>query len=156
MQAAQQILDTHWDGMLPVDPRALATRLGIEVIDGPATPQPCRTDLVAGTHFRVTLDSTRADTATRFALAHALGHVVLEDVNDLSPSHVEEASNFSTGAVFLERRANEFALALLVPARLLHFAVGQPGGQTLRTLSELFGVSEVAMARRLALLGIAR
>lgn len=159
MNSAQSLLDLHWDGSLPVDVEALAARAGVQVDHVDVTDPPgfaCRAYLSPTGARRITVNTKLSSVAKRFALAHALGHFVLEDVTVREPSHVDLSASFSTTAPVLEQRANRFAMALLAPERMLHFVIGQGGHPSLQSLCEAFGLSEVAMANRLRVLGLVR
>lgn len=71
------------------------------------------------------------------------------------PTLYEHPDNFKTTTTSeIEREANNFALELIIPARVLSYAISERGYTTLDSLAALFGVSEVAMLTRLKQLGI--
>lgn len=155
MLQAQQILDAHWDGQLPVHPGLLARRLGLDVQHDPLMVERGMIALRFDGGWVITVNSAKDGPGERFTIAHELGHFVLGHVNDEHRTYRDEASNFSTGAVApVEREANSFAASLLMPERLVRFAIGGRGYNTLASLAALFGVSEVAMRWRLVDLGI--
>ncbi|MFY0689051.1 MAG: ImmA/IrrE family metallo-endopeptidase [Cyclobacteriaceae bacterium] len=108
------------------------------------------------------LDKNQGDARKNFTIAHEIGHFVL---------HQEEKKMFvdETIAVFarsgksnnIEREANAFAAALLMPKVLIHRLIDELGidsftisDEQIKNLAEKFQVSQIAMTYRLANLGI--
>lgn len=155
MLQAQQILDMHWDGQLPINPTRIAQQLGLEVQSNPFMHESGMIEVKADGRAVITVNSSQFGPRQSFTIAHEIGHFVLGHVNTVNRLCRDEASNFSTGTfVPVEREANSFAAALLMPERLIRFAVGERGYNTLASLATLFGVSEVAMRWRLVNLGM--
>jgi Zn-dependent peptidase ImmA (M78 family) len=83
---------------------------------------------------------------SNFALAHALGHVVLGHVKN--PAVIKQTYTFSLKSENLEdRAATAFAMELLLPARLVRFLFG--GAKNVQELAEAFGVSTTAITHRI-------
>lgn len=88
---------------------------------------------------------------SNFALAHALGHVVLGHVND--PTVVRQTYVFSLESENLEERAaTAFAIELLLPELILGRLFNS--AKNVQELAEAFGVSTVAMSQRISQLGL--
>lgn len=154
MSSAQKILGAYWDGKLPVDVHHLTKVMGIRVEKNPFLGCSGQIELTTNGPV-ITVKDTEIGTRQRFTIAHEIGHFALGHLNQGHPLFRDEASNFKTG-VFLpvERLANQFAAELLMPERVVSYAITNKGYKTLESLAALFGVSEVAMSWRLKNLGI--
>lgn len=76
-EAASDVLAKHWDGRLPVDPVAIARRMGVNVLRHTFEDETvCDTGLVDGTRT-IRVAKNVEGTRLRWAVAHALGHIVL-------------------------------------------------------------------------------
>lgn len=154
MSAAQKILGTYWNGLLPVDVECLAGAMGITVQKDPFMDGSGMIELKSSGPV-ITVKDTEVGTRQRFTIAHEIGHLVLGHLNGVSALHRDEASNFTTGVFMpVEREANQFAAELLMPGRVVSYAISERGYTRLESLAALFGVSEVAMSWRLKNLGI--
>lgn len=157
---AEMALALAWGPRLPVSPRELATRL--EVFKGCETrtiafmpidtvPYSGHVSYDANSHtYRCRFHVQEEPTRQRFVQAHLLGHVLLGHVKriDLPPDthfRIKEPSR-------VEREANEFAAALLMPEEMLRVAVHRH--PCVERLARLFGVSTNAIHQRLVNLGI--
>ena len=89
----------------------------------------------------IALNSREPIVRQRFSLAHELGHILESPFDEYADAR------------FVERIADHFAANLLMPKSWVKQSWGQ-GLQTSATLAEHFFVSEVAMERRLAELGL--
>lgn len=151
-----------WEG-IPVDPFAIATRLGIDVllgsfqddsVEGVLRTQEGRPQILV----RV---ASRLD-RQKFTVAHELGHFVLHWPNVPEPR--EDQENFVDDDLLLYRRgsdqtslsqsdrdkevqANMFAAALLMPASAV--TAHSRTSRSARVLAKQFGVSELAMRYRI-------
>lgn len=105
----------------------------------------------------------------RFTIAHELGHGLLH--RGRMPLFIDKGygvafrnGRSSTGELRMEREANAFAAALLMPEAMVRNAVDElswthgfdvgGGGDALETLARRFKVSQEAMSYRLARLGV--
>lgn len=97
----------------------------------------------------------------RFTIAHELGHYLLHAKQN--PLFIDKPynrnANSSTGKNVLEREANAFAAALLMPEKLINEYIDKFGANTIdqviiRELARNFEVSEQAMTIRLTNLGL--
>lgn len=154
MKKAQEILDTYWDGSLPVNVNAIARRMGLEVIEDPMMTESGMIEFSSDGSATITVNSTEFGPRKNFTIAHEIGHYALGHVSSNNRLLRDEASNFMTGTFKpVEREANKFAAALLMPSRMINFAIKQ-GHVSITSLANLFGVSEVAMKWRLVNLNI--
>lgn len=151
---ASQLLERHWDGNIPVDLYRLAKAVGVSVLECNFARQAT----VASFEYRnglpvICLDKTEHPLRHRFALAHELGQFAAGE-----QSHVALRSSFNaTTLTRSERRANAFALAVLMPADALEVVIRNHLPDTgIKGLAAIFEVSEVAMVTRLKELGYLR
>lgn len=154
---AEQLLLQHWDGRLPVDPRAIAERLGVRVESEPhlweddrfGTPLSGKLDIDAHGQSVIAYASSEPLVRQRFTIAHELGHFVLKHGSRFrDPTLNFNSSNYDPK----EAAANRFAAELLMPSALLERQL-LAGVGDVAELARRFGVSEVAMKIRLKTLG---
>ncbi len=154
---ARNILMHHWDGLLPVDVKAIAEKLGIEVEPGDAemdiSGEVCSEQENGG--YVIRYNPRDHEVRRRFTIAHEIGHVVLGHLSDRDrclrdPREHYTIDNFDP----VERDANRFAAALLMPADAVRAAVLRMEKPTISNLAEVFKVSKLAMEIRLKSLGI--
>jgi len=140
---------------LPIDPIALASKLGISVSLGHLD------DGVGGLITKgagderpsIILNSADAPNRRRFTCAHELGHFYLNS-DDQAYGYIDRRDDLSSrGEDSNERWANQFAAELLMPAVVVQKWFGE--GWTLSKLAKEFGVSDIAMTYRLKNLGLA-
>jgi Zn-dependent peptidase ImmA (M78 family) len=152
MATAAQILDAHWDGNLPVDPRRIARSLGVAVFG-----QPMEVSGVIEIKDGKPVISYNADEPSvrqRFTIAHEIGHFALGHLEGSQKLWRDPVGNFSSSANKREEReANMFAAQLLMPASTVRYAVREVGITGVAELARMFGVSQVAMGYRLTNLG---
>ncbi|CAN7366534.1 ImmA/IrrE family metallo-endopeptidase [Acidovorax sp. LjRoot117] len=146
--AARMMLAGHWDQRLPVDPEALAGRVGLRVNPLPATaPYSGWFDDARRT---IEYKQSEARVRRRFTIAHELGHFALghgprpRDTPAVFSSRVSDPK---------EREANQFAAELLMPEGAVKQVVQSGRFNTLDELATLFDVSKVAMSYRMNNLG---
>jgi Zn-dependent peptidase ImmA (M78 family) len=122
---ATEILTTYWareDGTIaiPVDPIAIAHKLGIKVLKAPLAPD------VSGTFFmspgkdpEIYLNQSDSYNRQRFTCAHELGHWAKHTAEGVESEQLVDyrSSLSSTGRDPVERYANQFAAALLMPVQ---------------------------------------
>ncbi|SHF82165.1 protein of unknown function [Flavobacterium fluvii] len=98
----------------------------------------------------------------RFTVAHELGHFFLHSKNqplfiDKTPKIMYRNNASSTGEVLIEREANAFAAALLMPQKLIIEEIDKlqenDASKIISKLADKFKVSEQAMSFRLSNLG---
>ena len=123
---AEGLLRTLWHGTgtspdVPVDPVAIADRLGLQVF-AVTLPDPELSGMLVkerGGVPRIYLNKDQHPHRQRFTCAHEIGHFVKRSVEDDSDAfeYVDRRSHLSSqGTHPDERWANAFAAALLMPA----------------------------------------
>jgi len=152
--AAAALLQRHWDGQLPVEPARIAAALGIEVIarGGPEEPGYPYSGFFEYRDGRPVIEVNRGDSPVRrrFTIAHELGHYALG--HRQAPR--DYPANFTTGVQDDdERRANQFAAELLMPAERIRALVQSGRVGSLDEMARGFKVSGAAMGYRLKNLG---
>jgi Zn-dependent peptidase ImmA (M78 family) len=147
---AAAVLDSFWDGKLPVDPIRMARELGVDVftaqlgsdVYGMITGTPSATSIY--------LDVDQAPVRMRFTCAHELGHYVERSsriVNDDSEfAEIDRRSDDGHGKG-IEVFANNFAGAVLMPEKEVRRLHGQ--GKNKLEMARAFNVSLAAMGLRL-------
>jgi Zn-dependent peptidase ImmA (M78 family) len=151
---AERVLADLWDDTLPVDPVRIARGLGIKVVtahldqdvSGALVKEPQRDPTIV-------LNATDSPNRTRFTCAHELGHFVKRTRAPEEYTYVDHrASLAATGREPHEVYANQFAAALLMPAR--HVRRLDAEGLTDLQMALRFDVSLEAMQYRLQNLGV--
>ena len=162
--SASALLDRFWNGVLPVDPKAIAEALGLRVV--PLGPTDIAQGLSGALHYhQAEGDSephlycrynatTEGAERQRFTIAHEVGHYALGHM--VGKTLFRDTTETFTGRVYdsVEVEANRFAADLLMPASLVKSAIEQDGIQTVSQLAQRFGVSASAMRWRLVNLGL--
>jgi Zn-dependent peptidase ImmA (M78 family) len=150
---AVEILTRYWDGVLPIDPIAIATKMGIAV-----KPVVCRG--YSGKAYQennqsiIEYDYTEFPLRQRFTIAHELGHHVLGHTNN-GHQYRDEANKFNFNvSIPEETQANKFAAEFLTPEIAIKHFIFKNNINSLTELAELFSVSTVAMKYRLTNLGL--
>lgn len=155
--SSDDVLDRHWDGKLPVDPEAIAKSMGIRVVPefdlgGASGLIELERDGLATIYY----DMTEAPVRQRFTIAHEIGHYALGHLDRYQTRFRDTSANFRTyQADPSETAANQFAADLLMPERIVRYAVLDKGVQDVGRLANLFFVSQVAMGYRMKNLGLA-
>lgn len=152
---AKDVLDTHWDGVLPVRPIAIARQLGIDVFKSSDLGHSGQINLGKdGETPIIVFNDSEALVRQRFTVAHEIGHFALGHLNGSKQMFRDDSRNFSTFQYDTrEVEANQFAAAFLMPSEVVRLAV-QQGTRSISALAELFRVSEAAMKFRLINLGM--
>ena len=149
---AQDILKQYWDdGSIPIDPAAIASKMGIAVLANP--------NFTASGHYvpgkdsqppLITYKSSESKVRQRFTVAHELGHHVMGH----GERDRDTPEQFSMGYHDpFEVDANRFAAHLLMPDQIVNALIRVRGIRSVETLAHMFGVSKVAMRFRLKELG---
>lgn len=158
MLTAPEVLRAHWDGKLPVNARAIAQGMGLEVklvdhFDGSGHIHRLETPGKA----LITINASESHVRQRFTLAHEIGHYALghlERFKDLPRDTPEQFSASSSSLV--ERQANDFAARLLMPENIVKYLITEHDMTRVEDLARRFGVSQVAMVYRLKNIGLVR
>jgi Zn-dependent peptidase ImmA (M78 family) len=152
---AAKLLESWWDTPakdhpLPVDPIALARRLGIRVQVVPLDPDESGNIFIPPEGPPViSLNRGDALSRQRFTCAHEIGHYVRRAANDLSHrTFVDYRDTLAGLGVNTEEiYANQFAAALLMPAHLV--TRGHRSGESVENLARRFATSMQAVDLRL-------
>jgi len=149
---AKKVLSLHWNGLLPVDPGAIAEKLGVHLAPVGNASSPWefsgyfkRYDSLYGGPV---IQYNRADALVRrrFTVAHELGHFVLGHENAPRADPAMFGASVSTP---IEREANQFAAELLMPADAVKKIALSGRMRSVEELADAFKVSRVAMNYRL-------
>lgn len=149
---AAQILSVYWDGKLPVDVHAIASRMGIDVRCGDID-ESGRIEVREGRPC-ITVNCDEARVRQRFTVAHELGHWSLGHLQHGQRLFRDAPDSFTLAAGGQEREANAFAAAILMPADALRYVMQNGVADSLESLARLFEVSRAAMHWRVQNLGL--
>lgn len=154
-QKAAESLASRYAPSCPVDPKAIANSLGVEVLAGPPTDHKLSGALILKDGRAVIIyNAGHYKHRQRFTIAHELGHFILHtDEGDETVLFRDSVS--SMGTDIREIHANAFAAALLMPERHIRQLVPTPisalDEQRIERLAhDSFDVSVAAMTYRLA------
>lgn len=154
-QDANAALSVHWRGEVPVDPFAMATKLGPEVYTAQLGNDVYGLIKGSPSNAQIFLDVDQPMNRMRFTCAHELGHYVDRsssiDATDEDFAKIDKRSD-SGARTEPEIYANEFAASLLMP----EMAVRQfhDKGMTRIEMADKFKVSLDAVKFRLINLGL--
>ena len=135
--ASSLVRDQFHAGNEPVNPVEVAEQVGLAVAWAPlgqGVDGVCAAD---GDRGAVVINSTHWGSRQRFTLAHEVGHWVLGDV---SAGARADRDVFAQTDDAVERRANAFAAALLVPNRVVEGLAHADSAEAVR-VAYRFGVS---------------
>lgn len=156
INAADNLLTKYWNGSLPVDPLAIASKLGAVVIPrDDLNGVSGMIELMPNNIPVISCNSLEPNVRQRFTLAHEVGHLALKHLTPERPFFRDTRNEMGSSQWSpLERDANTFAANLLMPARIVNKAVLESGITSIARLAQLFDVSEIAMTYRLQDLGL--
>lgn len=147
---AASLLETAWDGTFPVKLGGITRALDAEVLMEPLNPELSGFIVKKSGEdtAHIVLNSSEPTERQRFTWAHELGHLIERSsvANDDDYSFVDTRS--STRYDLHEFFADEFAGALLMPAREVKRL--QEGWMSEAGIASYFGVSIPALRKRLA------
>ena len=147
--AAQFLLQQHWNnGLLPINPGTAAQALGVQLRAISDAKSPACLTYEEGKPV-ITYDKDELLLRKRFAVAHALGHVVLQHTTH--PAETIEHFSLNT-PIRQEREANEFAMSLLIPRKTLLTLIYSGKMCGTEELAAAHVVSPVAMNERISML----
>ena len=134
---------------VPVDVVALARALDIEVMKTWQWDDSTSGAIVRDTDGRFTIwtNAKHAENRRRFTIAHEIAHFVLHR-DAIGDGIQDDALYRSTLGGLLERQANRYAAALLMPSPLIKQCV-EDGATTIAGLAAALRVSKTAMSIRL-------
>ena len=165
--AAEKLLDRLGIVSVPVDVEFIAKKLGVEIVSEDLGPDVSGLLVTRGRTSTIGVHERHAPVRRRFTIAHELGHFVLR--HQFQPGehvHVdrdrvvsERSPRASSGVDPKEIEANQFAAALLMPAKFVRMRAARFGSGPLlddeiSALAREFKVSDQAMTIRLTVLGL--
>ncbi len=156
---AEKLLQGWWtttakDRPLPVDPMALAHRLGIRVqTDVLPADESGRIEIPADGVAAITLNRWDSKNRQRFTCAHEIGHYIRREASGQRWHSFTDYRDTLAGLGVdnEEIYANQFAAALLMPAHLVHRWFER---ESIEKLAPRFGTSTQAMNLRFRNLGL--
>ncbi len=117
--AAEWVVARYGSGGMPIRPERIAKRMGIRVLALTAEDESSAYVGQDG-RLRIVVDLSSTPHRQRFAIAHALGHIVLRHIDP----PLEVWNSFANDAPDpRDRAANLFAASLLVPTEKLRWCV---------------------------------
>lgn len=153
--SAAQLLDMFGLFTYPVDVRALAARMGVDIYNlGRAQYSGALTINENQAQAGIFVNPFDSETRQRFTIAHEIGHLILHSLygGDRVDGKVYFRDTSMLGST-QEHQANRFAADLLMPAQLVLLAKRQQGAlATVEKLARVFVVSPQAMEIRLGVL----
>lgn len=130
-RTAERVIREQHIGSLHVDPIAIATNLGIEVVEKPASNAGVSGMLIRlGNDFCIAYAThIRSPGFRRFTIAHELGHYFIEGHFDaiFNEGHIHESRAGFGSSLHYELEADHFAARLLMPNALFSAALKQVG-----------------------------
>lgn len=157
---AQDILDKFWDGMLPVDIVKMANNMGVSVESFKTEDTESKDRVISSlqvihpSHGLITVNVCETPMRVRYAVAHALAHFIQGDIKDPAQHCYTLGSFQSKTSLPQDNIANQLAVRLLVPTRVMKYAIDHKKINTLEKLTDLFDVSQVLIHARLVDEGI--
>lgn len=159
---AQRLAFLAWQKLklkIPVDLHLVASRLGVKIeerkfvdeIDGVYLRLPGTSPIIC-----INTQYTKPHTRQRFTLAHEIGHHVLVGNKSSGKIIILDSSKNSSRSM-MERACDSFAAMLLMPEDIIreHYSELSSNPQNrILIMAERFGVSVMAMRRRLREIGI--
>lgn len=145
----EYFISRHWDESIPVNLTAFADSMEVGIhpaLEGDYIVL-CEYDT------RKIWVNVHATTLTkRFAVAHALGHFALGHLK-AGEIHADRKGSYSNQlARYVDRKANQFALELLIPSSELELIC--ESGSSMEASARHLGVSQGALAHRAKALGL--
>lgn len=163
-----EILDQANITNSPIDVEAVARMLGAKVVYEELDEDVSGLLLITSGSSTIAVNAAHHENRQRFTIAHEIGHLVLHGSNQedlfIDKKVFNRNSKASEGMYRQEIEANRFAAELLMPKRfledILEDSEDENGGVDLSDdlavykLARIFGVSEQALAIRLASLNL--
>lgn len=159
---AQDTLDNYWSGSYPVDPVAIAWKVGIEVYSTQLGEDIWGMLVSGANNFTMYLDEDQPLSRLRFSAAHELGHYLTHTTSDkrladyvnsipVGEGYIDKRSDVGRGNLF-EVIATEYAIALLMPEQELRRMARH--GKSNIFIARVFHVTVDAVAYRRKILAI--
>lgn len=154
---ATEVLNTYWNGDLPVPLISIANAMGLRVFKQQNLDCSGKIFLDENGNARIVFNSDEATVRQRFTIAHEIGHFSLGHLKPGHTAYRDDAAHFSSNVRDPEEiAANKFAARLLMPADSIKTAFLKMGKLSVEDMAEMFNVSTVAMRYRLINLGLIR
>lgn len=155
--AAKAVLNSHWDGRLPVRPDLIAHKMGIKVTplvsDGSNSSQCGFAEITPEGRHVISYNTSDPHSRIRFTLAHELGHHVLGHTRNGKKFREYTNPSWNDGNYVEEKDANRFAAELLMPEEAIETLINREKVYAVADLAKRFDVSEEAMYWRMKNLG---
>jgi Zn-dependent peptidase ImmA (M78 family) len=146
--AAERVIREHGVTAVPVQPVAIATELGIEVVEKPASNGGVSGMLIrVGEQFCIAYAAhIKSHGFRRFSIAHELGHYFLEGHIDaiFTQDSIHESRAGFLSSMEYELEADHFAARLLMPNALFSAAL-QKAGDGLTAVENLASTCETSL-----------
>ena len=160
-EQADNILKKNKCFTVPIDIEELAINIGIKLDRIKIEDDVSGLFVMKNGKPYILYNSIQSKNRTRFTIAHELGHYILHSYK--TPLFIDKKNkvlfrdnNSSTGEILMEREANAFAAALLMPKNLIRKEVDNKLADVddiIQYLADKFQVSSQAMSFRLSNLG---
>jgi Zn-dependent peptidase ImmA (M78 family) len=148
--AVYRLMVEHKITAPPVDVEALAWALGLEVLRTVSLPEACPAMLICHAEWPIIYVRTQDSRARqRFSIAHELYHYLFRSVARHQRFDYEKLGE---PVPWEERAADRFAAELLMPDLWISYMARL--GERLDDMPVIYAVSETAMHRRYAELGL--
>lgn len=133
------------DSSIPVDLLDLdVVKNNFVIVYDPRMDHAC--DVYRDQHVTIRVNSSENRLRQRFALAHAIGHVLLNHILPIA----DTVNNFATGVVSpTEKLANAFAMELLVPGYALQSTISTERDLNIEKIAKIFQVSTTLVIERI-------
>lgn len=151
---------------LPIDVRAIAKKLGLQIIEGNLGDEVSGLLVSDNETSHIFIQKDNHENRKRFTIGHEIGHFYLKHQSE-NDEHIivdkgyyisQRGPKASEGVDQKEIEANQFAACLLMPSKTLEKKVEELGfplfDQDVSQLAKDFGVSEQAITIRLSTLGL--
>jgi Zn-dependent peptidase ImmA (M78 family) len=155
-RTVKSVLDSYWDGVLPVNPDVIAQQLGINVLPLNSERNPNvsgMAEILSDGRKMIGYNKFDSHSRIRFTVAHELAHHVLGHTARYSRCLRDYSTNSNPENPWVETEANRFAAELLMPGDAVNMLVKREGVTDINKLAYYFDVSEKAMYWRLKNLG---
>lgn len=147
--AFEDFISRHWDESIPVNLTAFSDSMQVGI--HPALEG----DYIVLCEYdtrRIWVNVHATTLTKRFAVAHALGHFALGHLK-AGEIHADRKGSYNDKlARYVDRKANQFALELLMPASEMEMHC--EGGASLEDSARRMGVSQSALMHRAKTLGL--
>lgn len=157
VEKANNVIAKYWDGVLPVNTASIAAKMGIiashndEIETTPGEMEMAGWCENRGGKKLIYINKKSELARQRFFVAHAIGHFLLDHLGtgDCSmPKEYATTLSMSAENGWREKQANEFALAILMPAQAVEHVLQSGQASNLADMAKVFGTSQAAVKWR--------